>query len=380
MISSKWLCVISVLLSSTGCSMLTSRDVGNNAGWPITAGGLQYSLPTARIKVKLSQKGDNIVQIRMEQPVYEADPQHTYLLRYETSPFASDKFDIEVDPKTGLLTKIDMTADDKLDEIIVEIAKAVAALEAVEEDGETVLAERIIDPTTELDQLEKEFNSIILKKTEKDPKIDFFIKPNTNKPSTSPASSTQPDKPDCSVGVCYRQVRPYVIGFSFDNNIAYETTVNLPNNAPIIPFNLDRSLFVTRVNTIEFENGIPKKVHLEKPSEGLRLAELPLEIAKGILSVPAEILQLKADLSGKETALANAKVAEIDAEKALMEKQVEAKESSNDRTRQSLLVGTSVGRIQTSKLGAGQGQKNPPENGGALNGPHVDRGSNGTLP
>ncbi len=379
MISSKWLCVISVLLSTTGCSMLTSRDVENNAGWPITAGGLQYSLPTARIKVKLSQKGNDIIQIRMEQPVYEADPQHTYLLRYETSPFASDKFDIDVDPKTGLLMKIDMTADDKLDEIIVEIAKAIA-LEAAEEDGETVLAERIIDPTTELDQLEKEFNDIVIKKTRKDPKIDFFIKPSIKKPAANQASSTQSNKTDCSVGVCYRQVMPYVIGFSFENNIAYETTVNLPNNAPIISLGLDRSLFVTRINTIEFEDGIPKKVHLEKPSEGLRLAELPLEIARGVFSVPAELLQLKINKSDKETALANAKVSEIDAKKALIEKQMKANESSNAGTSQSLLVGTNVGRIKNAKFGAGRDQRNTPENGGALNGPHVDSGSNGTLP
>lgn len=385
MISSKWLCVISILLSASGCSMLTSRGVEDNAGWPITAGGLQYSLPTAHIKVTLSQKGDKILQIRMDQPVYEADPQHTYLIRYETSPFASDKFDIEIDPKTGLLTKIDMTADDKLDEIIVEIAKTIATLEASDKEAETVLAERIIDPTDEsaLNQLELEFNKIGIEKTKEDPQIDLFVKkPVINTNSGKQSTPTNPHT-DCSVGVCYRQVMPYRIGFSFKKSIPYETTVNLPNEAPIISLGLERSLFVTRINTIEFENGIPKKVHLEKPSEGLRLVELPLEIVKGILTAPAEILQLKADFSGKETALANAKIAEIDAKKALMEKQVEAKESSKESSKdhliQSLLVGTNVGRVRAPRLGAGQGQNNPSENGSVLNGSKVDNGSNGTL-
>lgn len=380
---SRWLCVIMILLFVSGCTMLTSKGIDEKTHWPITNGGIQYSLPKALIAIKLAENNGNL-RITIEQPTFVADPEHTYLLRYKTSPFASDKFDVQVDPKTGLMTKIDMTADDQLDEIIVEIAKAVAMLESADVTGDTVLIERIVDPTDDsaLLALETEFNKIGRDSICKDPNITTCDGPGIKfimkKPYTDEKIiSNKTRVSDCNVGVCYRNSMPYVFGFSFGNSITYETIVNLPNEAPVIALNLDRTLFVSRVNTIEFENGMLEKVYIDKPSEGLELARLPVEVAKGILSAPAEILKLKIDLSDQEEAWANQQVALIDAEKALREKQAEAKakESSEASKPLPLLSGTSNGL--TLKQGLKQ---NTQTNDNGVSGGQVDWGSQGTMP
>ena len=344
--------------------MLTSSKTDDDAGWPTTGGGIQYSLPKASIKVKLSEKNE-VLRVTMEQPTLGADPEHTYLLRYKTSPFASDKFDIEVDSNTGLLKKIDMTADDKTGDIIVEIAKAVVA-ESSETDGETVLDERIVDPTnkSELDTVSKAFNAIGLEKTGKNPEIVLFSK--------NPTVANSP-KADCSIGVCYRQTMPYIVGFSFGKTIHYETQVNLPNNAPAIPISLDRTLFVSRKNTLEFENGILKKGSLEKPSEGLEVAKLPITVMKGILSAPAEIFN-------QQKALNEAQGSLIDSEKTLQEKlAAKTKESSENDKSLPLLTGTSQGRINIKQSPIPNGVQNPINGGTGIPG-QIDPGSLGTLP
>src|SRR5262249_18568751 len=77
---------------------------------------------------------------------------------------------------------------------------------------------------------------------------------------------------DCSVGVCYRVPAPYGIEFAFNNQYVYGTIVNLPNDRPALALPLERAAFVKRVNNVEFENGMLKKVHFEKPSEALEVA------------------------------------------------------------------------------------------------------------
>jgi hypothetical protein len=74
---------------------------------------------------------------------------------------------------------------------------------------------------------------------------------------------------------------------------------------------------VTAKYEATFENGLVKTHKTEKPSEALAIASLPLDIIRAVFQTTAELIQLKIDTSGKETALANAKVAEIDAKKAL---------------------------------------------------------------
>jgi hypothetical protein len=92
--------------------------------------------------------------------------------------------------------------------------------------------------------------------------------------------------------------------------------------------NLETALFVKRQNTVTFENGLVKSVSIQKPSSVLAAVSLPLSVMKAILSVPAELLQLKITNVTDETNLAKAEKDKLDALDALLKAQSSAKSTS----------------------------------------------------
>lgn len=340
----------SLIFLTGGCtSMLSSYQPSvSNAKREGTA----YSLSKALVKVSLAVKSDKSIKVSIDQPTYVPDPDQRYLLAYHPSFLSSDSFTVTVDPLTGYLTKVDMTADDKTGEIVQAIAKIITLKEASSgEAGETVLIERYVDPLA-IANLEAEFNTVAKLKSGTDPKLKFFIKTTGN--TAIQASAESSAKPNCSVGICYRQPATYIIGFSFNSTITYESPISIPNGAPVYALNLKRSPFVTRKNTIELSNGSISSVVVDKPSEGLAVAQMPVDIARAVISVPAEILQLKIDLLNKEKGVAEGQAALIDALKALQAKKDD--QSGSGKTKESsssqgvLLSASSNGRITTDAM------------------------------
>lgn len=340
----------SVILLTSGCtSMLSSYQPSATSA---KREGTAYSLSKALVKVSLAVKSDKSIKVTIDQPTYVPDPDQRYLLAYRPSFLSSDSFTVTVDPLTGYLTKVDMAADDKTGDILKAIAKIIALKEASSgEAGETVLIERYVDPLA-IANLEAEFNTVAKLKSGTDPKLKFFIKTVGNTAISASAESSA--KPDCSVGICYRQPATYIIGFSFNSTITYESPISIPNGAPVYALNLKRSPFVTRKNTIELSNGSLKSVVVDKPSEGLAVAQMPVDIARAVISVPAEILQLKIDLLNKEKGLADGQAALIDALKALQAKKDDpsgaAKTQESSTLQGALLSASNNGRITTAAM------------------------------
>ncbi|MCZ6795277.1 MAG: hypothetical protein O7J95_16855 [Planctomycetota bacterium] len=94
-------------------------------------------------------------------------------------------------------------------------------------------------------------------------------------------------------------------------------TVLLPNEAPLLSFDVTRAAFVEKQTTLEFENGVLRRFSVKKPSQALALAGVPLEIARALASLPAEILKLRVDYSTKDAELAEARAAWFEAQSAL---------------------------------------------------------------
>ena len=128
------------------------------------SGGTAYSLPLQLIRVRLSDV-EGALQVQLDQPISVADPEYTYLLSYSPSPLSDDTIDIDSDPKTGLLTKIGLTAADRTDDIIVEIAKSAAVIfEATTVAAGRQIFSRLLDPSddTAMQNLINEMNSVAI--------------------------------------------------------------------------------------------------------------------------------------------------------------------------------------------------------------------------
>jgi hypothetical protein len=313
----KSIITLACLMPLVGCTILKSSGIIERDMDII----LDYRLPKALLPVKLqrSRSGTDaaptiVYAVEIGLPRYLGDTQHTYVLDYKTSPLASDEFTVKVHPQERVLTSIKMTTDDKTGEIIVKIAETVAAFEEspAVSTAETLL-DIEIDPS---DNADITFAANALKNLSGGVVSTFEI---PNQQLSTSLKDSELDKKGCrSVsGICYRLPVKYYVRFGFNDGRVFSRSISLPNAGPIVPLNLSRAVFVEKVHEISLTDGSPAEMKLKKPSEGLEIVSLPLEIAKAILQAPAEILQLKINQNDKEKELANSKNEKIKAQAEL---------------------------------------------------------------
>lgn len=95
----------------------------------------------------------------------------------------------------------------------------------------------------------------------------------------------------------------------------------LPNASPPELLKIKGSLFASREFGAEFTDGLLVANKEVKPSEALAVVALPYDITKALISVPAEIIQLKVDYSSKAQSLVDAQIKYQDTLKAISDKQ-----------------------------------------------------------
>jgi hypothetical protein len=79
--------------------------------------------------------------------------------------------------------------------------------------------------------------------------------------------------------------------------------VDMPNASPIFSVGVDRTYFTDRTTKLTFDFGVLKDVQIVKGSELNSIAELPLKIAQAVVSVPAQIVMVRINLTNNEEAL-----------------------------------------------------------------------------
>lgn len=129
---------------------------------------------------------------------------------------------------------------------------------------------------------------------------------------------------DCS-GLYYRRNMPYQFVVKRAGHPIAAQSMLFPTG-PISCLSLPASRFVKTVHEARFVNGILTKWDTERPSEALAFVKIPVNVAKAILSVPAELIKLKVDISNQNKSLSDAEKAEIEAYQALLKlrEQIEA--------------------------------------------------------
>ena len=109
-------------------------------------------------------------------------------------------------------------------------------------------------------------------------------------------------------GVCYRPVIPFNVELR-PGGVLYrplgrpveaievaqgvQEVFMLPNRSPVVCLPIERVPFVESRFRATFANGLLTSVESDKPSEILGFLEIPIRVAKAIVSIPAELLQFK---------------------------------------------------------------------------------------
>ncbi len=87
--------------------------------------------------------------------------------------------------------------------------------------------------------------------------------------------------------------------------------VFLPNSSPILSLQVRRATGVSQASIFSFQQGIPIETTLNKPSQALALSSLPLTIARSVVTLPTNLLQMKIDYTSRSTDLIQAQQAQI---------------------------------------------------------------------
>jgi hypothetical protein len=343
-------------MAATGCAIVGSTRL--SPADAATAQGVVYALPLARIPVELYAYEGQLA-LTMAAPVIGSDPDHVYTLQRHANPFSSDEVTITVDPATGFLSAIDATGKDDTLQILEKLllqSKGTGKPESAPAEAD-VIYRASLNPADERELQEAaaamnaglreylavhgagckdgdavcaEYRTLGLRAPqirlaggEKPARLTSPTGPAPGMPApaaTQPASAPAA-APDCGIGVCYRQLRP----FQFSASLGERTQaiiVNIPNAAPVLALPIERHAFVSTHHTLSFDNGTLKSAKVERPSSVLALVSSPLAAVSGILNAITEPLSklLKIDTSGQYEAQAKEEVAKTDAESKAADK------------------------------------------------------------
>jgi hypothetical protein len=316
----------------SGCAIVRSEALSSTPA----AEGIAYMLPRALLPVELSDKG-GAFELSVQQPIIAGDPARTYLLRRSGNAFSSDNVTVAVDPATGLLTAVNVSSEDQTLPALVKLA-SLTKPEAATFAAEPALVFRgLFDPDWGAEQIvafNKSMNDAALAYLKQrtgaaacpDPSAaackkalalqQMFAEPGFEVASIAGAPRLTAPEPDCSVGICYRVNLPYTVRLSAAG-VSNSVSALLPNGSPTFALPIDRWAFVNTTHDVKLQSGSFQSITTDRPSSALALAAAPVDAVKAVLGAVGEIVQLKVDLSGKEQALADARVAEIKAKSDL---------------------------------------------------------------
>jgi hypothetical protein len=338
--------ILSAALS--GCAIVTSERITGDPPSAVRQ-GLPYMLPKAVLPIDLVDSGGSL-RIDLKMPVMVGDPDYAYALNPVINAFSSDILRLAVDPKTGLLTSIDLDSTDKTGEVLKQIlvTRGVRAESAEAAGGEQVLFSGFLDPgvndatvNAQLNQAVqlhlaakragcvgaaadtevcKSYSALALRSANT-PVVTVsaqavrFVPAASASQNFRSATSSAVEAPECGKGICHRGVRPHEITITLFGQ-SQSTIAQLPNGAPVMSLPLSAQPFVQVKHKVTFVDGMVQGYDADRPSSALAIVSWPLDVYKAILTATSELLQLKIDTSQKQTAWSQE---QLDAAKKLKE-------------------------------------------------------------
>ena len=285
-----------------------------------------------------------VVSLKLELLPPEPDSRHHYIAQLKHWPWRDDELDIRVG-ENGLLSSATVTSTDRTADILVEFAKIIGVATSptpifksfaapTTTCPKTFTFKQVFDPLSkDVDTVNGKMKSLLGDGQE----FKINVHQSTISESEAPLRKESFNLPLKAVagGLLYRRALPYVVAVEQKDQVTdgfhpIEAAVfMLPNRGPVSVIPFEAGPFVQTVTKVEFKDGMLTKWDVNKPSELLSVVRLPLALLKAMISVPAEIIKLRVDLTNENTALVEAQKAQIEALKAMQELQNQANEVQN---------------------------------------------------
>lgn len=330
------------MLCAGACGLALSGCASSVSTRPAAASGkdIRYYLPKARMKIAYTagysasvsgapaNRNAAVVMDRLRldvlTPTLTADTSQAYFLSMNPSTLSDDHFCIALSPE-GMLTHVGVVASDRSGAILQRIAETVATfvggvpfppgfrLEGAEPvvvfDSEPfVVVEFDPDSADEIAITQLQIRAALMERAEQaqlapvgllaqaTPKIEVKeaqvkIADKLRQPETALLSFQADEKGRSPLtggadGVVYRSVseRSFVIGAL---GATTPVRVMMPDPATDTFVDFSRAPLVRKSTTMTLHKGMLASIEVDKPSEGLAVVSLPLNIAGAVIETPA---------------------------------------------------------------------------------------------
>ncbi|WP_207434665.1 hypothetical protein [Sabulibacter ruber] len=328
---------------------------------------LIYYLPIATLQVtatakvlikrqiKLPKVSSELIDLTMQATTQNVpDTSNPYALKYQGSSFSSDTFKVSVN-SLGLIEGINVTAEDRITSIINSISDSPKTIfskdnlvqTAPPENGFTTEEDGF---TTEVKEVSKIFyiSSDELKIGKADClwrihiedvnycDASFYLK--FDQPTINIGENVNSQSNEIK-GIFTRPLSRTMMCVFFEkdkrdssNEEVFKNELIIPDYSKVTGIVIDRSSFIKKTYALKVSNGILIENSIDKPSEVESFISMPIAVAKAIVSIPAQLIQLRVvkiknetTLETTEQALRTAKLATIKNEISLETEIIKAK-------------------------------------------------------
>ncbi len=181
--------------------------------------------------------------------------------------------------------------------------------------------------------------------------------------SRAPRAMTKANAPVLTQGILYRpRVAHSLLLFVKRDlkarggwELRSRATVLLENVSPTIAVGIDRAFFAKRKTTITFDDGVLRDIEIEKGSELLGFANIPLVIAQSITALPANIIQVRLQETNNRARLIDAQEKLLKSKRDLAELQGKITPATGPLTRSGNPFNStrSAGDVVEERIGQG---------------------------
>ena len=337
----KPIAAVAGLILVQACTGMTSVEIGAEGDTNL---GPSYYLPTTVIPLTVEiYESTGRITVAASEPVYVPDmAAGEFRLNSIYSEMHAEDVAVTT-TASGLLTNIEYISDARTDEALVNLAKSAGTILQ----PETRLQKKIVfkssidlaalvveDEATaagsELGKLNANINRALrhalqgqssgflgAAACESGPVVTLSVRG----PVLPPDTRDERDK--CRIGFCYRRAVPYVVSATFFDGSIAETTVEVPNGAPIRAAALNRGVLTKWTSIMALSNGmLTKHQYVTDASPVERIALLPFEL------VGAAVAGLT-----QQGKLWNAASSRLDSEVKYRENQANARENPQPEAR-----------------------------------------------
>lgn len=260
-----------------------------------------------------------------------ADTKDILILEYNKNNVYSDELGFGVNEK-GLLTTLKIQAEDQTAAIIEDITKALIEVAKPVQKGlkstDVTIAEysrTFTIKASDVNQKGKEIYWRIEVKNEKNPKKESFKLEDSFTVSTPDnglepfkLESLQADiKADKTVyGILTRPIRNLniVIKPKAEDKTDYSDYVQISDPSKLLVLPISRTAFTATTNNLTITDGIVRANDIKRPSPIRGFVQIPINIAKAVVSIPAQLIQIRINKNSDTDKLQTSEIARLNAE------------------------------------------------------------------